>query len=353
MEKLSDKWMKAGKKAAAWLTAHQTPAGNYIGRETPAETGAYPDTDDLGCYYKSVYPLRIAGESVASARMMQYIVERFMQPNGDLINSLTQRTSGSYTPNYCQLYPNMWIVRGANALRWYDVQKKLVDFIFNYRDPDTGGFYATVNPSTDVIDSNATGVGVMISIHAGRLDAARQTCDLLLRMIDQQPDPDRMYFRYVSGKGFETDMKGKDEKTQWNYYIDRKKEKQAYWPWGMPMVNLANMSVITGDRKYLDGAIGIFKFMESCTGHAFNWLTAGKCGWAAAILYRMLGEKRFRERAVSQMDFILKSQHKNGYMMGPGITNEYEQTARICYDYTGEWASWLIDSAIEFAARGE
>ena len=353
MEKLSEQWQKAGKKAAAWLAEHQTSRGNYIGREKPTENGDYPDTDDIGCYYKSVYPLRIAGESVGSARMLQYIVERFMQPNGDLINSPTQRTSGSYTPNYCQLYPNMWIVRGANALRWYDIQKKLVSFIFQHRDPETGGFYAAVNPPTKVIDSNATGVGVMISIHDGRLDAARQTCDFLLKILDEQPDPNRFYFRYIAGKGYETDMTGKDEKTQWHYYIDKKKEKQAYWPWGMPMVNLTNMSVITGEKKYLDGAIRIFEFMESCTEHAFHWLTAGKCGWGAAILYRITGEKRFREKAISQMDFILKSQHRDGYMMGPGITNELEQPARITYDYTGEWISWLIDTAIEFAAKGE
>ncbi len=353
MRTLSGKWMAAGRKAGAWLAAHQTPKGDYVGREPQMANGLYPDVDDLACYYKSVYPLRIAGESVAAARMLQHVVDRFMQPNGDLVNSPTQRTSGSYTPNFCQLYPNMWIVRGANALRWYDVQKKLVDFIFQHRCPKTGGFFATVTPPTRVIDANATGVGVMISIHAGRLEAARQTCDLLLRMIDEQPDSTRMYFRYVPGQGFETDFEGKDEKYRWNCYVDSKKDKQAYWPWAMPMANLANTGAITGERKYLDGAIRIFDFLSSCNEDAFRHVTAGKCGWGAAILYRLTGDRRYRDRAVSQMEFLLSVQHAEGYMMGLGTKDQSEQTARITYDYTGEWASWLIDTACEFAAKGE
>ncbi|MFH1571440.1 MAG: hypothetical protein ABIL09_25845 [Gemmatimonadota bacterium] len=354
MGKLSDTWIAAGKKGAAWLVAHQGPKGNYIGREAPDARGLYPDVDDLAAYYKSVYPLRIAGESAAAARMLQHILDRFGQPNGDLVNSPTQRTTGSYTPNFCQLYPNMWIVRGANALRWYDAQEKLISFIFQNRDPQSGGFYATVEPKTKVIDANATGVGVMVSIHAGRYAAAQQTCDLLLRMLDEQPDPQRLYFRYIPGEGFETDYEGKDEKYRWNCYIDSTKEKQAYWPWGMPMINLANMWALTGERKYLDGAVRIFDFLDhKCHADAFHHVTAGKCGWGAAILYRLTGDRRYRDRAVSQMEFLLSVQHADGYFMGLGVKDESEMHPRYLYDYTGEWTTWLIDTAIEFAAKGE
>jgi len=353
MGKLSDQWVAAGRKGAAWLRAHQAPAGNYIGREEPNEQGLYPDVDDVAAYYKSVYPLRIAGESDASARMLKHLVDRFMLPNGDLVNSPTERTSGSYTPNFCQLYPNMWIVRGANALRWYDLQEKLVNFIFQHRDP-SGGFYATVDPPTKVIDTNATGVGVMISIHAGRYEAARQTCDLLVQMLAEQPDPERLYFRYTPGEGYETDYEGKDEKYTFNCYIDSTKEKQAYWPWGMPMINLANMYAICGEQKYLDAAVAIFDFLDQkCHDDAFAHVTAGKCGWGAAILYRLTGERRYRDKAVSQMEFLLGVQHADGYFMGLGVKDESEMAPRYLYDYTGEWSTWLIDTATEFAYMGE
>lgn len=353
MGKLSDQWVEAGRRGAAWLAAHQTPEGNYIGREGPNEQGLYPDVDDVAAYYKSVYPLRIGGQSSASARMLRHLVDRFMQPNGDLVNSPTERTSGSYTPNFCQLYPNMWIVRGANALRWYDLQEKFVNFIFQHRDP-SGGFYATVDPPTKVIDTNATGVGVMISIHAGRYEAARQTCDLLIQMFAEQPDPARLYFRYIPGEGYETDYEGKDEKYTFNCYIDSTKDKQAYWPWGMPMINLANMYALCGERKYLDAAVAIFDFLDQkCNPDAFHHVTAGKCGWGAAVLYRLTGDRRYRDKAVSQMEFLLGVQHADGYFMGLGVKDESEMAPRYLYDYTGEWTTWLIDTATEFAYMGE
>ena len=88
-------------------------------------------------------------------------------------------------------------------------------------------------------------------------------------------------------------------------------------------------------------------------GHsdAFHFVTAGKGGWGSAMLYRMTGDPKFLKTCLSQMAFILDSQHEDGYMLGPGVTDLYGQPIRTTYDFTADFACWLVDSAIELATR--
>ena len=58
---------KAAKRATAWLASQQTEIGAYKGNEPQSDDGTFPDTDDIGCYYKSVYTLRSTGQSRRSS----------------------------------------------------------------------------------------------------------------------------------------------------------------------------------------------------------------------------------------------------------------------------------------------
>ena len=50
--------VEAARKSGVWFAGRQTEKGNYIGNEKPDKKGNYSDTDDLGCYYKSIYFLK-------------------------------------------------------------------------------------------------------------------------------------------------------------------------------------------------------------------------------------------------------------------------------------------------------
>ena len=340
----------AARKSAAWLADMQTPMGNYRGLVAPGPDGVYSDTDDLGCYYKSMYTLRIAGEAAAAGRGMNYVAKRFMSTEGDFFNTPTERSSGSYGPVFCQLYPNAWLMRAAAALRWFGLGRKILSFMLKYRTSE-GGFYAQVNPPTRVIDSNATAVGALACILGGRIDLAVQSGDFLLRMLDAQKDPAKLYTRWETGKGFLTDVSNVLEKQILYWYIDPTKGKQAYWVWAWPMNVLLYLNEITCEDKYYRGALKIYDFLASGHSDAFHWVTAGKCGWGSAMLYRRTGDTRFLKTCLSQMEFVLSSQHKDGYMMGPGVTDLSGQPIRTTYDYTADFACWLVDAASELATR--
>ena len=342
---------EAGQRAAGWLASQQTERGGYRGLSQSGEDGVYPDTDDVGCYYKSVYSLRVAGQDTAAARLMRHVVDRYMHENGDIYTSEEARSSGSYGPVFCQLYQNSWFARGAAALRWYDLGTRIVDFMVSLREP-FGGFHSHVKPKSNIIDSCTTAVGALACLQHRRPELAVESVDFLLEMLRAQKDPDRMYARWTSDVGLVTDLTGLEEKNYKYCFIDRNRGAQAYWLWAWPMNAMIAVYECTGDKKYLDGAISIWEWLAGSHEHAFHFTTAGKDGWGSAMLFRITGDERYLEKCLSQMEFILSRQQGSGWMLGPGTPHFAAQPIRTTYDYTADFTSWLIDCSIELAYMG-
>lgn len=342
----------AGRRAMAWLAAQQTALGNYRGNEQPRADGVYADTDDIGCYYKSIYSLRVGGQPAAAARGLAYVVQRFRSPEGDYYNAPGLRSSGSYGPVFCQLYQNAWLMRGAAALYWFGLAGEMLRFINTQRDPHSGGYYTQVNSTTGIMDSNSIAVGAYCCLLGGEYALAQQSCELLLRLLDNQQDDGVLWSRCRADGTLLTDLSD-IEKKNWRYVrVSANEPEQAYWIWAWPMNELIGMYEITGARKYYDAAVKIFDFLAGCHEDAFGFTTSGKNAWGAAKLFRLTGETRFLEKALLQFQYILEHQHADGYMLGEGVADESGQPKRTTYDYTADFTSWLIDGAAELASRG-
>jgi len=352
MQLTSKQLEAAAKKATSWLASQMTEMGNYRGKEPQRTDGTFPDTDDIGCYYKSVYSLRATGQSAAAARMMTYVCKRFQSPEGDFFNTPEVRSSGSYGPYFCQLYQNSWLMRGAVALSWFELANRILNFMNTQRDPVSGGYFTHVNSKTGIMDSNSIAVGAWCCLLVGKYELAKQSCNLLLTLLKNQKDPDVLWSRCKADGIPITDLSDIAEKNHIYVRIHAKHPKQAYWIWGWPLNALLGMYEVTKDKSYFDGAVKIFNFLERCHENAFSYTTAGKDAWGAARLYRMTGDKRYLSRAMMQMEYILNHQHKDGYMLGEGVTDETGQAKRTTFDYTADFTSWLIDNAAEFAAMG-
>ena len=344
--------VEAARRAVNWLSSQQTPQGNYRGLGEPDADGIYRDTDDVGCYYKSVYSLRVAGQDQAAARMMRHLVDRYMRENGDVYTNETSRSSGSYGPVFCQLYQNAWLARAAAALRWYGLGRKIVDFMVSCRDPKSGGFRAHVQPRSEIIDSCATAVGALACLQHQRPEEAVESVDFLLDMYAAQKDPDRFYTRWTAKDGLLTDLTGVEQKNHKYCYIDRKKGQQAYWIWAWPMNVMIAVYECTGQKKYLDCAMEIWEWLTGAHEDAFHFTTAGKGGWGSAMLYRITGDEKYLAKCLSQMAYILECQQPAGWMLGRGTKNFAAQPLRTTYDFTADFTSWLIDSSIELAYMG-
>lgn len=342
---------QAAHRATAWLASQQTGLGNYRGNDQPTAEGVYPDTDDVGCYYKSVYTLRAAGQSVAAGRLLRYVVQRFRSPEGDYFNTPTVRSSGSYGPFFCQLYQNAWLTRGAAALHWFGLAQDMLRFLNTQREPELGGYYTHVGSTTGVMDSNSIAVGAYCCVLGGQFDRARQSGDLLLRLLGNQRDEGILWSRCTKDGTLVTEL-GDVEKKNWRYVrIAAAEPEQAYWIWAWPMNALIAVYEQTQEPRYLDGARRIFDFLAASHEDAFGFTTAGKDAWGAAKLYRLTGERRYLDKALLQMQYILDHQHADGYMLGEGVKDESGQARRTTFDYTADFSSWLIDVAAEMESR--
>ncbi len=226
----------AAKRAMAWLAAQQTALGNYLGNE-PREGGIYADTDDIGCYYKSIYSLRAGGQSAAAARGLAYVVKRFRSPEGDYYNAPDVRSSGSYGPVFCQLYQNAWLMRGAAALYWFGLAQEMLRFINTQRDTQSGGYYTQVNSTTGIMDSNSIAVGAYCCILGGQYALAGKSCDLLLRLLDNQRDDGLLWSRCRADGTLMTDLSDVAQKN-WRYVRVLGEPEQAYWIRAWPMNEL-------------------------------------------------------------------------------------------------------------------
>ncbi|NQU10220.1 hypothetical protein HQ590_05490 [bacterium] len=342
----------AAKRATAWLASQLTDLGNYRGKETRRDDGVYPDTDDIGCYYKSIYTLRATGQSAAAARCLAYVVKRFRSPEGDYFNTPTVRSSGSYGPVFCQLYQNAWLMRGAAALYQFGLARDILRFMNTQRDPQSGGYYTQVNSKSGVMDSNSIAVGAYCCILGGQLDLAQQSGELLLQLLANQPAAGVLWSRCRSDGTPITDL-ADVEKKNWRYVrVAASDPEQAYWIWAWPMNEFIGLYELTGDQRYFDAAVRLFDFFTTCHPHAFGFTTSGKTAWGAAKLYRITGDQRYRDKSLQQMQYILDHQHPDGYMLGEGVKDESGQPKRTTFDFTADFASWLIDNAAEFAAKG-
>ncbi len=343
--------LEAGQRAARWLASQQTGKGNYRGLAEPDENGIYADTDDVGCYYKSVYSLRVGGQDAAAALLMRHLVDRYMRPNGDVYTDENTRSSGSYGPVFCQVYQNAWLARATAAMRWYGLGRKITDFMVSLREPE-GGFHAHVKPASDIIDSCATAVGAMACLQHQRPKMAVESADFLLEMFASQPDADKLYTRWTKANGLVTDVGDIEPKNHKYCFVARNEPQQAYWLWAWPMNLMIAIYEYTGDTKYLDGAMEIWEWLADGHTDAFQFTTAGKGGWGSAMLYRITGEKMYLEKCLSQMEFVLSCQQSPGYMLGPGTASFEAQPLRTTFDFTADFTSWMIDSAMELGSMG-
>jgi hypothetical protein len=135
---------RRGRLAADWLASQVD------------ENGSLACDGDLGCYYKCVYPLRMAGYSVQASKLLDQVLRLHLREDGDLRNSDEKKTSGTYTSFFCQCYPNGWVTQGAFLLGRFDIVRTLMGgLVRNYYDEDMGSFRISHTPRVELFDVNS------------------------------------------------------------------------------------------------------------------------------------------------------------------------------------------------------
>lgn len=322
---------------------------NWILHDLRAD-GSLP-VDDLGCYYKPIFPLRSAGYTAEASTLLRHTMRMFYREDGDLRDADGRKGSGTYANNCCQVYPNGWVALGAMLLGQFDIYKMLCDGIINlYFDEEIGAIrtmcYPEKSEEYDVV--SAALCAEVLALYD--LPRAERLCRFLLKMLDQH---DETYFFSVAVKPFAVKAVADQKKNPYGWVdYSQPGPGQYYYYFGMPSVALAQIYELTGKAEYLEGSKAYFDRFLSCGSAALRAPGSGKSFWASSILYRLTGEEKYKEACLSLMDYFCKAQRGDGSFLMPHMI-EADLTPKQNYNLIPEYARWFFEVAAELSGRPE
>ena len=284
-------------------------------------------------YYKVAVAFQVCGLSQEANRLLNWVRHNGITSNGDF----GPRTV--FTDGYSYAYFNTWIVIGAARLGQFDIARKGMDFLMSFYDRESGGFYSdpTARQPDTMQDLWVTSGCGQAALYTSRLDVARGVGRWMNRMMDEQPNyPEEMYTVMTPGGGLVTDV---DPCDPIRYVLVNATEGDQYFfhP-GIAAGFLARLYQATGEALWLTLSTEYMRFAENATDYMYRLLRAGKVMWAAAVLWTLTREGKYRDIAIKVGRNIVDSQHAEGWWCMPGeegVPND---------DVTAEMVVWLDEA---------
>ena len=296
MSKSPQRFREARDRGAAYLLEHMRPDGGF-------GDPALGVTD----YYKVPSALQVVGHSDAANRLCQWIRTNGMTADGDF----GPRPSG--TDDYFYAYFNVWVVMGAHRLGQFDLSQRGMDFLMDFWDPESGGFYSSFTDRDEETKQDlwvVAGCGIA-ALYAGRLDVAEGVGTWMKTLMGAQPDyPSKMYSVYSRANGLYTEVDPSDD-VRYVVHNDAERDQYFFHP-GIAGGFLARLYQATGDEGWLDLSKEYMRFAEGANEYLFRLLRAGKVAWAASVLWKLTGESKYEEMAVRTGDYIIDAQSAGG-----------------------------------------
>ena len=331
-----------------WKRALQ--GGKWLAQQQNAD-GSWKELSDpmVDAFYKGGWPLVLTGQTAAAHRLLTYARDQFMTGDGDFL----PRHHPWHT-NVHYLYPNAYLIVGGMMAARYDVAMPAVEFMLSQQDGEHGGFYTrrTEPGERQMCDTMSTGAAGMALLAGGQLEAARRAAAFFARMIELQPDPGARFYATVEASGsLGTEMQD-DTEPFWRI-VDTQIENQCWYAVGLPFAFLIRLAEATGEAQHRELAQWFFDFQERCVD-PWDGGSSGKAGWGCAMLYRITGEKKYKEIALHVAGNIAGQQDDDGswILRAGGYSEGDERTlANAAFDVTSEFTLWLAVISANIMAR--
>ena len=281
----------------------------------------------LADYYKVPLALMVSGASAEANRLFQWIRNNGQTPEGDF-GPRPEETVG-----YPYIYYNIWVIIGAHRQGHFDLSQKGMDFVLQFYDADSGGFYssATERNAGVLQDLWVVSGGGQAALYTGRLKESLGVGRWMKKLMDLQPNyPKQLYSVYSRAVGLHLQYDSQEES---RFLLNANAERDEYFfhP-GIAAGFLANLFKATRDTKWLGLAEDYMQLAEIASDFNFSSLRAGKVGWAASNLYTLTGKTKYAEIAARVGDNLLALQNEQGaWEFGQMSSN----------DATAEMVVWL------------
>ena len=273
------------------------------------EDGSFGDPDQgVVDYYKVPAALMVCGMSAAASRLLSWVRRNGFSENGDFGPRPKEEQN-----SYYYTYHNAWVIKAAHRLGQFDLSQRGMDFLLDFRDEESGGFYSSptergAETKQDLWVVSGTG---WCAIYTGRLDVARSVGRWMRRLMDDQPSyPEELWTVYSRATGLITKVLDGDD---FRYVLTRDESRdQSFYHPGIAAGFLTRLYMATGEREWLDLACEYMRFCEYVGDYHFSLLRAGKVGWAASMLHTITGDKKYRDMAIRVGDNLIATQSENG-----------------------------------------
>jgi hypothetical protein len=302
-------------------------------------------SNNIGCYYKSIWALESSGNLPLANSIADYVKTHFFHPKSGDFGNKAQRQGDEWFAWRYYMYPNFWITIGSHKIGRFDLSVPGINHVLSYFDPRTGGFcnekpYPAGKKLEDSIASSAC---AMACLYAGKIKEAKKTGDFLIKVLKAQPEPKKKFYTAFGPKGaLIQEFPAEDELYR---VIDASKKEQYFFMVGLPIAFLSKLYLATADRKYLDAALGYFRFTKECSEYAYSYPASGKSGFGTAILSRVAKNADVKSAAEQELDFLVRTQAEDGsWTSFPGLKLYGDGTVFPIegqIDITAEFTVWL------------
>ncbi len=318
--------MEHAQRGIGWLVEKQNPDGSWSG---------LPDAKVNG-FYKVPWAFMEMGQPAAANRTLNYIDKRFLTEGGDFLPR---------NPSFHYLYCNAYVIKGALLAGRYHVSIPACRFLLGQQNENHGGFNSQLcgpgeEGQSDTISAGAAGIACLA---AGQTGPARLAGDYLASITAMQPAPKDRFFSTITADGrLYTDIKDNDD--AFFRVVETNKADQCWYAVGLPFAFLVQLAEATNESRYSDLARWYFDFQSRCVD-PWEGYSSGKAGWGCAMLYRITGEKTYREIALRVAEKIISRQKADGSWSASDRPTEAEM------DLTSEFTLWLSLISTNVLAR--
>ena len=303
--------------------------GKYLLDQFGAD-GAFPASGaDVSEYYKVVTAYQVTGHDEAAGRLCHWIRQHGMMPDGNF----GPRQAG--VPEFVHAYQNAWIVCGAHRLGQFDLSLPGMKLLLDGWDAQGGGFNARLtrrgaDTTQEIMGTSMCGLA---ALYTGMTDVARGAGLWLQNVMAAQPDFPAALYTVCNGSGNLCTEPPAEDGRRYVVHSDAEYDQDFFNP-GIAGGFLCRLYQSTGDKQWLTLAQQYMQFAEVANDFLFRLVRAGKVGWAAALLFTLTGEKRYRDMAVRIGNNLLELQAPEGFWSGVGQTEPSN-------DSTAERVVWM------------
>jgi len=326
---LLDQMHTAAARGIAWILAHQRADGSFC---DPA--------DGIGGYYKVPSALAVAGEWRAAQRLLRWVADHHLTPAGDF--RAPERKAHEPVHESWPTYANAWLIQGAQRVGRWDVARRGMTFLQTLQLP-SGGYYA-LDGDTQFLEPVGISWGGLAALMTGDLAAAQRAGDCLVRLVDQQPDPMRFYFRMDADGGLITAV---PNGAALNYVVDASQRKQIYYNPGIALIFLSHLYQATATERYLAAAATILAFTQRCAADVHRFPPSGKLGLGCALYYALTGDGAARQGAINVAEYLIEPQGTDGAWRLPNeepyASLKNRESFDVLLDVTAEFAVFLLE----------